>query len=120
MFREKEYSNTVDVFEIKSLHSILYAPSLFFISALRKDATGDADQYERNRELSTVRIRVLASQISTLSRGKSGHEAYILSPSHSVFSFSVCTINSPMGHSFRPDSILPFSILYCLHGISAF
>jgi len=47
----------------------------FLMSALRSDATGDADQYERNRELSMVRIRVLASEMSMLSRGKSGHEA---------------------------------------------
>lgn len=47
----------------------------FLMSALRNDATGDADQYARNRELSMVRIRVLESEISMFSRGKSGHEA---------------------------------------------
>ncbi len=53
------------------------------MSALRNDATGDADQYERNRELSISRILSLFCSNSPSPtgegwsevRGKSGNEA---------------------------------------------
>ncbi len=57
------------------LNPILYAQSLFPIRASLSDATGEADQYGRNRELRTSRISSFAVLISERvhSRGRSGH-----------------------------------------------
>lgn len=51
----KLYSKIID-FSTFILKPILYAPSLFWIRALRKLATGDADQYGRNLWLRILRI----------------------------------------------------------------